>query len=617
MFFKTSISRINSIISIAKGLIRVTLDSISNEPISRTVSRINSYFSEPHRFALLDTSNQNRYEGFLRLHFDTIKHELFKTSDVQRLENGPLISVVIPTYNPNIAWLTAAVVSVVDQWYKNLEIIIYDDGSNQKKKKGALRKLAKLDPRIKLILGDENQHICGATNNAILHAKGSFIALLDHDDLLTPYALAKVVQFIHQHQDADVFYTDEDKVDVKGNRFGPYFKSDFDDVLLLRNNFINHLLVVRKTLGDRLGWMRKGFEGAQDHDFLLRCLALKAKFIHVPVIGYSWRQHEGSTAMDHGQKQYAWEAGKKAIESYLEQFEPDAQVSEGLWRGAYQINRPIVDPPLVSVIIPFKDEPELLEKCVLSIVNKTNYPNYELLLVNNNSELAKTKNLITTFKVFPQIRIKDHHKEFNFAEINNEAVKDAKGSLFLFLNNDTEIINGGWLNNMVMNILPNDVGVVGANLHYEDDTVQHQGVVLGIGGFAGHLFRHFPAERAQHFSQGVVRQYSAVTGACLLTKKTVFDAVQGFDAQNFPIAFNDVDYCLKVRKQGFKVIYTPNAILYHFESKTRGYEDTPEKIARFQKEGTALKNKWGKLLENDPFYNPNLTLEREDMSWRK
>lgn len=616
MFSKIRIPKIISLISITKGLIRVTLDSLSNEPISRTRSRISAYFSEPHRFKLLDTSGQNHYERFLKHHFDRIKHELTSTPDLNLDENGPLISVIIPTYNPNLAWLNAAVVSVIDQWYQNFEIIIYDDGSKHKTAKNGLKKTAKLDNRIRLIVGNENQHICGATNSAIQESKGTFIALLDHDDLLAPYALAKVVQAINRNPDADIFYTDEDKVDASGNRFGPYFKSDFDDVLLLRNNYINHLLVVRKALGERLGWMRKGFEGAQDHDFLLRALAAKAKFIHIPVIGYSWRQHAGSTAMDHGQKQYAWEAGRKAIQSYLDQTEPEARVDEGLWRGAYQITRLINKPPFVSIIIPFKDEPGLLQSCVHSILEKTKYPEYELILVNNRSVQPETEALLQKFKENPKVQLRTHDKDFNFAQINNETVNEAKGSLVLFLNNDTEVINNEWLNDMVMNLLHDDIGIVGANLRYQDETVQHQGVVLGIGGYAGHLFRHFPADQPLHFSQGIVRQYSAVTGACLLTKKDLFTSVNGFDEHNFPIAFNDVDYCLKVRSLGFKVIYTPNAKLYHYESKTRGYEDTPEKLERFKREGAALRNKWGALIDNDPFYNPNLTLDREDISWR-
>jgi len=594
----------------------MTRDSISNESPQRTFLRIKSYFFEPYRFKLLLTAEADSYEQFLIQQYAQAKHDYQVHKTIEKLSYTPKISVVIPVYNTPLKWLYPCIHSVLDQWYERFEVVIYDDGSSSSDTLNALDKIQSLDDRIILVKGNERQGISAATNQAISYVQGDFVAFMDHDDTIEPFAFMEVAKAINNHPNADIFYSDEDKIDPKGKRFGPYFKSDFDEDLLLANNYISHLCVVRKATGEKVSWLQKGTDGAQDHDFLLRLIDVTSSIIHIPKVLYSWRQHPGSTALSHDEKPYAFLAGKRAVEGYIERHGIAGEVKDGPWKGAYRIERKLDEEPLVSIIIPFKDHPALLDNCVSSILEKTTYQNFEILLVDNNSELNETKSLLKKLHSNKEIRLIKFSKEFNFSAINNFASEQSLGEYLLFLNNDTTVINADWLTEMVSHIKRKNVGVVGANLRYQDNSVQHQGVVLGIGGFAGHIFRHFPADECRHFSQGLVRQYSAVTGACLLTHRKLFISLGGFDAENLKIALNDVDYCLKVREQGLKVIYTPYAQLYHYESKSRGYENTPEKIARLQKEGTFLKNKWRYLIESDPYYNPNLSLDREDLSLR-
>jgi GT2 family glycosyltransferase len=597
-------------------LVRMSFDSLKNEPFSRTISRIKSYVHEPYRFELLTADGRDVYESLLVRQYAQAKHDFQIEQVLDSASIQPLISVVIPVYNTPVKWLEFCVRSVLDQWYQKFELILYDDCSSDPETTSMLTKLSLLDSRITLVRGAERMQISRATNEALTHIKGEFVAFMDHDDSLEPFALMEIVRAINTHPDVEVIYSDEDKIDEKGRRFGPYFKSDFDQDLLLSNNFISHLCVIRTTTGLKVNWLTPGTDGAQDHDLLLRIIELTTNFIHVPKVLYSWRQYPGSTALSHDEKPYALQAGKEAVKNYAVRNEISAEVALGPWAGAYRLLRSPKSNKVVSIIIPFRDEPKFLRNCVDSILSKTAYNNYEILLVNNRSQLAETDSLIKSYSSNAAIQIVDHPQPFNFSEINNTAAEFAKGEFLLFLNNDTEPINPEWLTEMVAHIERAEVGVVGANLRYSDNTVQHQGVVLGIGGFAGHLFRHFPADECRHFSQGLVRQYSAVTGACLMTKKALFQSLGGFDAVNLKIALNDVDYCLKVRDHGLRVIYTPYAQLYHFESKSRGYEDTPEKLERLNREGKYLIKKWRNLIGDDPFYNPNLTLDREDLSLR-
>ncbi len=608
--------QINKIFHIGSELVRMSIDSVKNEPLSRTFLRIKSYFFEPHRFKLLIPVQKNTYEHFLSNQLAQAKHDLLIDKVMDSFTYTPIISIVIPVYNTPVKWLDPCIRSVLDQWYDQFELIIYDDGSSNEETQKALDKIKSLDPKIKLIKGEERLQISMATNQALSHVTGEFVAFMDHDDTIEPFALMEIVKTINSDPNVDVIYSDEDKLDPKGMRFGPYFKSDFDEDLLISNNYISHLCVVRKAVGDKIGWLKEGMDGAQDHDLLLRLIDVTKNILHIPKVLYSWRQYPGSTALSHDEKPYALEAGKKAVREYTQRHSIDAEVSDGPWKGAYRLKRRLTHEPLVSIIIPFKDQSAFLEQCIQSILEKTSYTNFELLLVNNNSELPETNSLIEKFASKKEIRLLNYSKEFNFSDINNFACEHALGEHVLFLNNDTAVINADWLTEMASQIERKNVGVVGANLRYADDTVQHQGVVLGIGGFAGHIFRHFPADDCRHFSQGLVRQYSAVTGACLLTRKQLFLSVGGFDSENLKIALNDVDFCLKIREKGYKVIYTPYAQLYHYESKSRGYEDTPEKKARLQNEGKYLLNKWRSLIQFDPFYNPNLTLDREDVSLR-
>jgi len=594
----------------------MSIDSLKNEPLSRTLLRIKSYFFEPIRFNHLLPAESNTYAHFLERQDAIALHDLKVNKVLDSLAINPLITVIVPVFNTPPKWLHPCINSILGQWYDRFELIIYDDGSSNKETLKALEKIKLLDSRIKLIHGEERLQISLATNKALSYASGEFIAFIDHDDKIEPNAFMEVVRSINKTPDIDIIYTDEDKIDQKGKRFGPYFKSDFDEDLLLSNNFISHLCVVRRSIGERVGWLKEGMEGAQDHDLLLRLIEHTTKIAHIPKVLYSWRQYPGSTALSHSEKPYALEAGRKAVKEYISRQNIDASVSNGPWGGAYRLNRVIKTSPLVTIIVPFKDQSDYLERCIESVLTKTSYENFEILLVDNNSAENKTKQLLKKLAVNDKIQILEYNLPFNFSAINNYAAKHASGDYLLFLNNDTEVINEDWLTEMLMHIERSNVGVVGANLRYEDDTVQHQGVILGIGGYAGHIFRHFPADENRHFSQGLVRQYSAVTGACLLTKTNLFHSVSGFDAENLQIAFNDVDYCLKIKSEGYRVIYTPYAKLYHYESKSRGYEDTKEKLERFQQEGRYLINKWRDLFEADSFYNQNLTLDREDLSLR-
>ena len=438
--------------------------------------------------------------------------------------------------------------------------------------------------------------------------------------MLAPHALYMVVEAINENPNLKIIYTDEDKIDENGNRFEPHFKSDWNLDLLLSQNYIAHLLVIRKDIVDKIGGFRKGTEGAQDHDIVLRAslLCKEEEIYHIPYILYHWRMWENSTAKAPKAKDYTEDAGIKAITNYLKEKRiKDFKVVKGRFPNTYRVIYPIPDPPpLVSIIIPTKDKVDLLRKCIKSILNKTDYPNYEIIIVNHDSEQEET------YKFFKEISLKyDNIKtlkfsgEFNYSLINNFAVNHAKGELLLFLNNDTEVINSEWLTEMVSHAMREEIGCVGAKLYYPDDTIQHAGVILGLGGVAGHSHKHFPKDEPGYFCRlHLIQNVSAVTGACLMVRKEIFLKVGGFDHVNLKVAFNDVDFCLKVRDLGCRNLWTPYAELYHHESKSRGYEDTPEKQERFRREIEFMKQKRGDILMRDPYYNPNLTLDRGDFS---
>ncbi len=526
-------------------------------------------------------------------------------------------SVTMPVYNPNLEYLSLAIESVFSQTYSNWELCICDDYSSNDAVRELILEYASKDSRIKYLFREKNGNISAASNSALTMATGQYVVLLDHDDVLSPHALNEVALELESGP-ADIIYSDEDKISEKGGRFDPHFKSDFNFELVLSHNYISHLGVYRKSLVDKIGGFRLGYEGSQDYDLLLRCIAEidSSNIKHIPKVLYHWRAIDGSTAQDASQKTYTGKAGLKALKSAVPLIDSTWQVKQAELPNTYTVIRPVSNHPLVSIIIPTKDQKDLLKTCIDSILSKTDYQNYEIVIVDNGSIERSTKDYFSFLFDVKNIRVLKYSKPFNFSAINNYAVSKCENSEFvLLLNNDVEVINKGWLTEMVSIAQQSDVGCVGAKLYYSNDSIQHAGVVLGIGGVAGHSHKHFLQNDNGYFSRLKLRQdLSAVTAACLLVKKSIYLQVSGLNKSDLTIAFNDVDFCLKVKGLGLRNVWTPFAQLYHYESISRGSEDTPEKVARFTKEVNYMKATWGDSLLSDPYYNMNLTLENEDFT---
>ena len=532
----------------------------------------------------------------------------------------PMISVVMPTYNTPEKYLRLCIESIINQSYPNWELCIADDNSPQAHVQRILKEYTERDPRIKYTIRETNGHISAASNSALTLATGDFVALLDHDDELPSCALYFIAEAINAHPDAAVIYSDEDKIDELGSRFEPHFKSDWNPDLFFSQNYVSHLGVYRRTLLEQITGFRLGVEGSQDQDLLLRCLPhIKAtQIIHVPRILYHWRTLPGSTAMAAGEKTYTTDAGLKALTDYFQQTnQTKVRVEMGAVPNTYRVRYPIPSPePLVSLLIPTRDKVELVETAVRSILEKSTYQNYEILILDNGSVEE------ATLSYFKHIQEKDNRVRvlrwdfpFNYSAINNFGASQAKGEILGLINNDIEVISPEWLSEMVSHALRPEIGCVGAKLYFSNDTIQHAGVICALGGVAGHSHKHFPKEHPGYFYRLTLTQnMTAVTAAALLIKTNIFHSVGGLDETNLTVAFNDVDFCLRVRKAGYRNLWTPYAELYHYESISRGAEDNPEKIARFAAEVDYMKSTWPDLLEQDPMYNPNLTRDREDFS---
>ena len=545
--------------------------------------------------------------------------------EIKSLTYKPKISIITPVYNVDPKWLDKCIESVRNQFYENWELCLHNDASTKKETIDCLKKWGKADKRIKISFGKENQHISGASNEALKLATGEFIALLDNDDELSPNALYENVKVLNNHPEADFIYSDEDKLEMDETRSDPFFKPSWSLDLFLSMNYTCHLGIYRKKIIDEIGGFRKGYEGSQDYDLILRFIEkTKPKNIfHISKILYHWRKIPGSTADKFDYKNYANDAAKKALAEYLERNNIKGKVLDGVAPGLYRIKRELIGNPKVSIIIPFKDQAEILERCVDSIVRKTVYKNYEIILVNNQSKEKDTFEYLDKIKTKKNIKILNYDKPFNFSAINNFAVKNARGEFILFLNNDMEVISDSWLCNMIEHIQRKEVGAVGAKLFYPNDTIQHAGVVMGLG-IAGHPFKHLPSDTPGNFGLvASIRNYCAVTGACLLTKKELFEKIGGFDEKNLPVAYNDVDLCLRIVENGNNIVYTPYAELYHYESLSRGSDNedelkfkNPEKYARVISERRYMDERWKKYIDDDPYYSPNLTRTREDFSFR-
>ena len=565
-----------------------------------------------------DAFDRNDYAEWVR-RYDTIdegKREKIRAL-CEGLASQPKISVVMPTYNPKPEWLIEAIESVSGQIYPNWELCIADDASPDQAIRPILERYAREDERIKVVFREQNGHISAASNSALELATGEWVALLDHDDLLPEHALALIAQTINRHPGAGLIYSDEDKIDEQGNRTTPYFKCEFNIDMLRSQNMICHLGAYRSDLVKRLGGFRLGFEGSQDYDLALRVVELldQEQIIHIPHVLYHWRIHHESTAMHSGTKSYAQDAGLKALREHLQRQSIDAMVELTpflQYRISYSIPVP---PPKVSLIIPTRNGLHLIRQCLESILAKTTYQNYEILVIDNGSDDPEVLNYFMSFEGSANVRVIRDDSPFNYSALNNRAVAQADGEFIGLLNNDVEVISPEWLDEMLGLATQPGKGAVGACLWYPDETLQHGGVVLGVGGVAGHANKLLPRGALGYFGRAdLVHGVSGVTAACLLIRKTIYLEVGGLNEVDLQIAFNDVDFCLKVREAGYQNVWTPFAELYHHESATRGFEDTPEKQTRFAKEVTYMKLTWGDLLLNDPAYSQNLTLDYEDFS---
>ena len=545
------------------------------------------------------------------------RYDRLRRDDVRRIRqqitqfhDSPLISVLLPVYNPNLRWLRRAIQSVQNQLYPRWELCIVDDASTNRKVWQLLQRCARRDSRIKVMRRAENGHISATSNDALNMAEGDFVALLDHDDELAPTALYFVAVALNENRGLQLLYSDEDKLDARNRRSDPYFKSDWNPELLFAQNFVSHLGVYRTDLVRRVGGFRIGFEGSQDYDLTLRCIEQiqPEQIKHLPWVLYHWRMTAGSTASHVTAKPYAQKAAGRAVQEHFDRIGIEAKVVPHY--GAYLRTKYALPAkrPLVSIVIPTSDRASLLQKCLESIFEKTDYQNYEVIVLDHGSREAETLEFLLALEKRERVRVERMEGPFNYSQLNNRGVELSRGSFIALLNNDVEVLNDDWLSELVSHALRPEVGIVGARLWYPNGPMQHGGVILGAGGIASHAHvgvRHEPGYFARpHLAQNL----SAVTAACAVVRRDVYLQVGGFDEVNLPVTFNDVDFCLRLREAGYWIVWTPHAQLVHHESASRGFDDNRRKQVRFLAEIDYMKTKWGDKLQCDPFYNPNLSL---------
>lgn len=613
------------------------------------------------------------YKDWYLAHCATEEELQRQRREAARWKNTPKISILVPTYQTPPEFLRQMVESVQKQTYTNWELCIADATplqrndlqdihsmeEEQETVKEKIDSYATQDNRIKYLHLEKNLGIAENTNAALKMATGEYVGLLDHDDLLAPNALYEMVKAIlfpkevkqsgvhwdtyyKKMQEAgmmtategvqpDVLYSDEDKVtEDMSEHYAPHFKPDFSLDLLRTNNYITHFFVVRKSLAEKVGGFSKEFDGAQDYDFILRCVEQAKGIVHIPKVLYHWRMHAGSTAGNQESKTYAFDAGKEAVEAHLARAGVAATVESTENLGFYRVKYPVQKQSLISILIPNKDEVEALEKCLQSIA-KSSYVNYEVVIVENNSAMEETfsyykkiqeENVFFKTNGEPMsIRVVTWESNgiFNYSAINNYGMQFVQGEYVVLLNNDIEVLTEGWLEEMLASCQRPEVGITGARLYYPDDSIQHAGIVVGIGGHArGAASNMLVGTRRIHdgylHKAGIQLNYSAVTAACLMIRKSIFDEIGGF-TERLTIAFNDVDLCLKVRKAGYQIVYNPYVEAYHYESKSRGQEDSEEKVRRFQTEIEYMRTQWNDILRyGDPFYNPNFSRVKCDYS---
>ena len=524
---------------------------------------------------------------------------------VKKFTYEPLYSFIIPTYNVSRKYLKECLDSILSQGYQNFEICIADDHSTLKETIDTLKEYEKMDKRIKVTYRKENGMISIASNTAIKMAKGEFIILVDNDDTIEQNSLYYITEALNKDKTIDFIYTDEDKIDFKGNYMEPHFKPDYSPDTLMGVNYICHLSCIRKKLIEEVGYFRKEYDGSQDYDLFLRITEKTNHIHHMEKVLYHWRQTPTSTAGYLGNKSYAYQAGKRAIEDALKRRKLKGSVLDNPRVSTYLVKYDNNN-ELISIIIPMRDKAKITKRCIDSIYEKATYKNFEIILVDNNSKEEETFHMINEYKNkyknFKSIRLEC---DFNYSYINNEAVKHAKGDYILFLNNDTEVLTENFMEYMLGYARLDHIGCVGIKLLYPDKLVQHAGVVLGFGGVAGHIY-----VANNYYDNGLFGRlvmpynYTAVTAACLLIKKEKFLNVKGFD-EKLTVALNDVDLNLKQLKKGYYNVCLSNIEMYHYESKSRGYEASKEKHERFLNEQKYMKEKWGNYLEKDKYFSKN------------
>ncbi|MEE7493065.1 glycosyltransferase [Methylobacterium oryzae] len=560
------------------------------------------------------------YAEWYRL-FDTLNADDLRSirARIERLRYRPLISIAMPVYNTAEQHLREAIASIQKQVYQNWELCIVDDASTDLRIWAVLTEISLLDKRIKISRRQQNGHIVAATNAALDLATGDFVAFVDHDDVLPAHALFEIASCLNDDPRLDLIYTDEDHINDNGERSFPHFKTDFNLPLLLSMNYVNHLCVIRRTLIETVGRLRPGYEGSQDYDLVLRVMHAvePSRVRHIPKILYHWRMAAGADTFSQTYKDRCSAAARRAIGDFLEArglhgsvgphpFVPD-------W---HRVTFALPEPqPLVSVIVPTKDKADLLEACVGSVLEQTFYKNFELIIVDHESGEPETFQAFNRLLADSRVRIVPFSGPFNYSKMNNFAADSANGSLLLFLNNDVSVIDGGWMGEMVSLAVQPDVGAVGAKLLYPDGRVQHGGVLCGVGGVAGHLAHLLDSAAPGYMGRAVLTsRVSAVTGACLMLRKTIFETVGRFDEEDLKVAFNDVDLCLKVDQLGYSNLFAAQVVLYHHESASRGSDQTPKNIDRFRREIRFMVEKWGDRLASDPFYNANFNPRRADFA---
>lgn len=586
--------------------------------IPKTLTRLLAKTNKTGQHKLADFFD---YDTWLTVHGDVNKQQLScYQQETKAWQKSPKIAVLMSVYNTDKACLVNAIESVLQQAYENFELCIADNASTANYVREVLQSYRQKDQRVKVIFRKQNEPISVALNSALSLVDADYVALMNHRDLLTPDALYWIAKTILKHPDAQLIYSDEDKIDLQNKRHTPYFKPDWNPELLLSHNYIGHLAVYKTAQTIALGGFDSSFDGVQDYDLTLRYVAqLKPEqIIHIPRILYHWRTIADSTAKGIEKKPDAEAKIIQAVVNALERQQRPAEVSahkrlQDTVRVRYLLPKVL---PLVSIVIPTRNGFHLLYRCIESIFAKTTYANYELIIIDNGSDDLVTLSYLQRLQEDERVSIIRDTSPFNYAILNNKAVAQAKGEVIALLNNDLQVINAGWLDEMISHVVHSEVGAVGAKLYYPDNTIQHAGVIVGLNGVAGHSHKHFPQDSLGYCGRLLLAQnLSAVTAACLLVRKEVFNAVGGFDAQHLSVAFNDVDLCLRIQQKGFFNVWTPYAELYHYESASRGYEDTPEKQARFNKEVDYMQQRWGEGLLQDPAYNPNLTLNQEDFSF--